>query len=131
MIQSLQNLRLTSEIVKPIRLIDCDFYVSGGEGLDIQKEINSSSITIDLDWELDIETEMSLSTVSYEFDVDLVCKIEGGSQYPEYHGQYVVIPKSVDQELETERKVMRRNVLVKEVPTYEVSNVKGYTFTIL
>ena len=126
----LNNLEVDTEVFKPIKLIDCE--ISLDENcLEIQKEINSACVTVELDWELDIETEMSLNMVSYEFEVDLMYKIEGGGQYPEYHGPYVVVPKSVDQELGTKDKITKRNVLVKEVPTYEVSNVKGYTFTIL
>lgn len=114
------------------RIIDCDLVVSGGDSLDIQKEINSTTVIVNLGWELDIEAEMSLNTVNYEFDVDLMYRIEGGGGgYPEYRGRYLVIPKSVDQELGTKDKVLKRNVLIKEVPTYEVSNQKGYTFTIL
>jgi len=130
----MEEMRVTPEVMidNPTRIIDCDLVVSGGDSLDIQKEINSTTVVVDLDWELDIETEMSLNLVSYEFDVDLMYRIEGGGgEYPEYRGRYLVIPKSVDQELGTKDKVLKRNVLVKEVPTYEVSNQKGYTFTIL
>jgi len=126
----LNNLELNMKVIKPIKLIDCEISLDGNY-LDIEKEINSASITVDLDWELDIETEMSLNLVSYEFEVDLMYRVEGGGQYPEYHGPYLVIPKSVDQELGTKDKITKRNVLVKEVPTAETSNTKGYTFTIL
>lgn len=126
----LNNLEVGLETLKPIKLVDCEISLDGNY-LDIEKEINSASVTVELDWELDIETEMSLNMVSYEFEVDLMYKVEGGGQYPEYHGQYLVIPKSVDQELGTKDKVLKRNVLVKEVPTAETSNTKGYTFAIL
>lgn len=42
-----------------------------------------------------------------------------------YEGAYVVIPKVTQQMLETERKLMLEDVLVKEIPFYDVSNAAG------
>lgn len=45
-----------------------------------------------------------------------------------YNGQYIVVPQAFEQEvLETENKIMTKNVVVTEVPYYEVSNVAGTT----
>lgn len=49
---------------------------------------------------------------------------------PPYEGPYTVIPKTVDQILETAMKTMTDDVTVKEIPYAEVSNVYGTTVTI-
>lgn len=42
-----------------------------------------------------------------------------------YEGAYVVIPKITDQTLDTERKLMMQDLLVKQIPFYDVSNAAG------
>ena len=42
-----------------------------------------------------------------------------------YEGAYVVIPKITDQTLDTERKLMLQDLLVKQIPFYDVSNAAG------
>lgn len=42
-----------------------------------------------------------------------------------YTGEYVVIPKVIEQTLETQNKLMLDDVTVKEVPYYETSNTSG------
>lgn len=52
-------------------------------------------------------------------------------RYSIYKGEYTVIPTTEDQLLRTENKLMKENLLVKEIPTNEVSNqFGGTTFTI-
>lgn len=44
-------------------------------------------------------------------------------EYQMYDGEYEVIPKAGEsQTLETENKVLRENLIVREVPFYETSN---------
>ena len=48
-----------------------------------------------------------------------------------YVGNYIVIPLAYQQqELKTKNKLMKENVVVKEVPFFEVSNVEGTTIYI-
>lgn len=48
-----------------------------------------------------------------------------------YEGDYVVIPKFVEQVLPTKNKTMQDDMVVKEIPTAEVSNpAGGLTLTI-
>ena len=42
-----------------------------------------------------------------------------------YDGDYIVIPKVIEQVLPTREKVMASDLTVKEIPTYEVSNEAG------
>ena len=42
-----------------------------------------------------------------------------------YEGAYVIIPKTTDQSLDTERKLMLQDLLVKQIPFYDVSNAAG------
>lgn len=42
-----------------------------------------------------------------------------------FEGDYTVIPQVTEQTLETQDKVMRNNLTVKEIPTYAVSNESG------
>lgn len=50
--------------------------------------------------------------------------------YPNYDGEYIVIPKVEEQILETKNKITRENIEVKEIPYSETSNEYGYTITI-
>lgn len=45
--------------------------------------------------------------------------------YDKYKGNYVVVPSTNVQELPTMNKLMDRNVTVKEIPYYEISNSYG------
>ena len=47
-----------------------------------------------------------------------------------YDGEYVVIPKTVGQVLETKFKSMERDVTVKEIPYAETTNETGITVVI-
>lgn len=65
--------------------------------------------------------------------VDLeVTEYIGGScpVFEHYNGEYEVIPNTKDQEMETRGKIMDENVIVKKIPTYEVSNDSGTTFIV-
>lgn len=53
-----------------------------------------------------------------------------GSAYPDYTGDTVIIPTTSDQLLETSNKIVRDDILVKEIPTFETSNEYGVTFII-
>lgn len=127
------NLEIQVKPLRPMKLIDCDYSVSAGNEISIEKQITSTSIDVDLDYELDLDVDMSLNCINFDVDTELVFKIVGGGgEYPDYAGPYIVVPKSVDQELQTKDKTTRRNVIVKEVPTTAVSNPQGgFTFTIL
>ena len=58
--------------------------------------------------------------------------IRGGSDPPTstYAGPYSVTPQTTEQVLETEGKAMSKNVTVKKVPRYDVSNESGTTVII-
>lgn len=55
---------------------------------------------------------------------------DGGGRWPPYEGPYEVIPKTVDQTLQTKQKSMVDDVTVKEIPYVEVSNIFGTTVSI-
>lgn len=48
-----------------------------------------------------------------------------GNVYPDYTGEYEVIPRFEDQSLPTTDTVLHADVLVKEIPAYEVPNIGG------
>ncbi len=84
-----------------------------------------------------IDGDVELSCVIFG-EAELSCVIDGeadvqvivarGEYFP---GPYTVIPKAYEnQTLLTANKLMMENVLVTEVPTYEVSNEWGKTFYI-
>lgn len=52
---------------------------------------------------------------------------EGGGEYPIYTGRTTVIPKTVEQALETAEKVVLSNINVLGIPYYETSNPSGIT----
>lgn len=53
-----------------------------------------------------------------------------GSVAEEYDGEYTVVPKTHEQELDTKNKLMKDNVTVKKIPYHEVSNDTGTTVII-
>lgn len=66
-----------------------------------------------------------INTISIGFNVG------GTSQIPPYEGEYVVTPKTYDEQvLPTKNKRMINNLTVKKIPQYEVSNDSGYTLII-
>lgn len=50
--------------------------------------------------------------------------------FPNYDGEYIIIPKVEEQILDTKNKITRENIEVKEIPYLETSNEYGYTITI-
>lgn len=54
----------------------------------------------------------------------------GGTSLPDYKGEYEVTPSPEEQTLPTKNKSMRKDVTIKKIPTYEVSNSSGTTFII-
>lgn len=48
-----------------------------------------------------------------------------GNVYPDYTGEYEVIPRFEDQSLPTTDTILHADVLVKEIPAYEVPNIGG------
>lgn len=61
--------------------------------------------------------------ISSDSGVSGTVYIEGGRE--KYTGEYIVIPKSKEQILETANKIMMKDVTVKEIPYAEVSNPAG------
>lgn len=49
---------------------------------------------------------------------------------PSYSGETVIIPTTSDQTLATKNTIVRDDILVKEIPTFETSNEYGVTFII-
>ena len=79
----------------------------------------------------DISFEESEYCLEVQFEDDCSCMcVDFGELMPItiddfYDGEYVVIPKTVDQVLETEKKAMRYDLTVKEIPYMESDNLAG------
>lgn len=71
--------------------------------------------------------EVGIGTENDVLTADFGTVIERDKNHDYYDGAYTVIPKTSAQTLETADKVMRADVDVKAIPTYEVSNDKGTT----
>lgn len=52
-------------------------------------------------------------------------------KYETYDGKYNVTPKTQEQTLETENKLMEKNIKIEKIPYYEVSNPEGGTTFII
>lgn len=48
-----------------------------------------------------------------------------GGNYPDYTGEYMVIPTVEGLSLDTSLKIMRDDVVVKPIPYLEVTNISG------
>ena len=74
--------------------------------------------------DMSIDMEMAEETEVIEFGIN------SGDGLKPYTGDYDVIPKVVDQVLETKNLGMTDDVTVKEIPMHEVSNDYGTTIII-
>ena len=49
----------------------------------------------------------------------------GNEEAAEYEGSYDVTPAAAEQILATEQRLMRRDLVIREIPYHRVSNIKG------
>lgn len=49
----------------------------------------------------------------------------GNGDAAEYEGPYDVTPTAAEQILATEQRIMRRDLVIREIPYHRVSNIKG------
>lgn len=61
---------------------------------------------------------------------DMGAKIVSTSGYEDYDGEYTVTPTMEEQRLDTEKRTTKKDVVIKPIPYYEVSNDKGTTIII-
>lgn len=72
-----------------------------------------------------LELELQEDTLDVELETDTVVITDYKNKY---EGEYNITPLAFQQqELETKDKYLEENVIVKEVPFFEVSNVEGTT----
>lgn len=84
-------------------------------------------IRVDIDVAESVQ-QFDLSVLENEFPIEVdVATPVVASTAADYDGSYVIIPKVESQTMPTENKRMRQDVLVREIPYYEVSNVSGLT----
>lgn len=64
--------------------------------------------------------------------INIGFNLGSSSSTPPYDGEYEVVPSTYDEQtLETRNKRMLKNVTIKKIPQYEVSNsAEGYTLII-
>jgi hypothetical protein len=86
--------------------------------------LNAQDTKLFLNAEL-IEVGINVQENTLSADFGTVTERDTAHDY--YNGAYTVTPKTTAQTLETADKVMRADVDVKAIPTYEVSNDKGTT----
>lgn len=92
-----------------------------------QKQINLTNPEGKVNLRNDFNGNVDLSAPSGKVDLS-----QGSTKIPVYSGEYEVIPKvEEDIILETSGYAMAEDVVVKEIPYYEVKNsAGGITFTI-
>ena len=112
----------------PILIIDSDIFV-GGQELEAEVSVAPNFICAELDCAEGVEINAAVATGEVVIDLDI---FYGESKLlPWYEGPYIVYPKYEDQELDTENKSMRSDVLVKEIGVARVTTLSGgYTVTI-
>lgn len=77
---------------------------------DLQLTIQPENL-IDVDLQITSELELTIS--------------EGGQALPVYDGSYEVVPRKVEQVLETKNKSMREDVIIDPINYSEVTNPQG------
>lgn len=65
------------------------------------------------------------STEKLTFPDQFISEIEKTSISEEYDGEYKVTPKTTDQVLQTENKMMKQDLTILAIPFYSVSNEVG------
>lgn len=116
------------DLSKPIILIDCDIFL---DGKPIELDLKLNEKPLDLNVELDgepikIDAEIDDSPIELTIGVGF-----NDCSHEYYNGNYLVIPKFEDQVLDTDEKLMKDNVTVKEIPVARIHNPSGgYTVTI-
>lgn len=86
------------------------------------KECSGENFEIKLADDIDIDLELSGEE---EFDLEAsVTDVIGGDAY---EGEYEVTPTNTDIVLDTDGSVLTKDIVVKAVPTYAVSNTAGGT----
>lgn len=66
-----------------------------------------------------------LKAIPIKFDKFVIATVTEGADY--YEGEYTVIPKTAEQVLPTEKKMMGSDITIKEIPFFDVSNTSGGT----
>lgn len=79
---------------------------------------------------IDLEMYDSDIPVEIELETEVVICEGCGSDYPFYEGDYNIIPETSEQILPTKNTVMKRDLVVSKIPTYEIQNESGTTFII-
>lgn len=88
--------------------------------------IDTNYITLEavLDGSKDYRIQAQLQPVNV-IEAEVTIPRVVGNVYPDYTGEYEVIPRFEDQSLPTTDTVLHADVLVKEIPAYEVPNIGG------
>lgn len=86
--------------------------------------------------EAHVELDIKPVLMEMEEPPEIVLEVEdyiggsGGVPPDYYEGEYEVIPKTVEQKLDTKQKTMREDVMVEKIPVHEFSNDSGTTIVI-
>lgn len=77
---------------------------------------------------------IKINTQNAVVPIELEVKEYIGTYTPDgietYEGDYTVIPKVSEQEMQTKNKMMEDNVIIQKIPFYEFSNETGKTVVI-
>lgn len=73
---------------------------------------------------------LDVKPITTDITIDVGVITQSGGALPYYRGDYVVTPKVSAQTLPTRQKSMSDDVTINPIPTNEVSNPFGTTFTI-
>ena len=68
-----------------------------------------------------------MADIVLDYDMQVVYGGSGGDKYPDYEGEYVVIPTTQEQVLSTRKTSMRDDLTIKEIPFQETPNLGGGT----
>lgn len=60
-----------------------------------------------------------------QVDFGEIYELGNGEAAEEYTGSYTVTPAAAEQILATEQRIMRRNLVIREIPYQRVSNKQG------
>lgn len=77
-----------------------------------------------------IELKIEQKTMPIELEIKDYIGTYTPEGFETYNGDYMVIPKTAEQELYTKNKMMKDDVTVQKIPYHEISNETGKTVVI-
>lgn len=110
--------------IEPIKTLTGEIFNAFSISSDISPVIQVTGL-ID-DSLLELTGSFFLDSIIQITDIQIPDTIDG----EQYGGRYIITPSTIEQVLDTDKKVLREDIVVQKIPTFWTQNVTGMTFII-